>query len=374
MATRYGAIEKQIDRNEHYKPLRPVSVKDALAGAIGSLVNAAQALSPLCASGISCGVGGGAYKSVVSDLGVDTSSHSYDAGGFMANGLLAFAGGGEAEEGEVAAAEPCSFSPDAPVLMDKGKSKPIGKIKAGDKVEAADPNTGKHQGSRTVQHVWINHDHDLLDLTIRTKDGRTATIHTTSNHPFWDDTKHTWVPAGKLHRGDALNTDANDHAYVVTTKTTPGSANRWNLTVQQLHTYYVLAGGVPILVHNSNGVGICPVTAGLNHGDLGEFATHQRLQAQGYKNITPEVSFEASDGTPFRADFVAQHPDGHWVAAESKMNTGDFTDNQDIGYPELITIGARLVTDKLAPYGFEYGDKITLPLQVDRWRCPDCTP
>ncbi|MCX3058378.1 LamG-like jellyroll fold domain-containing protein [Streptomyces beihaiensis] len=147
----------------------------------------------------------------------------------------------------------CSFSPDTKVLMGGGKTKPIGKIKTGDKVEAADPKTGKHQGARTVQHVWINHDRDLLDLTIRTKDGHTATLHTTANHPFWDDTTHTWVPAGKLHRGDALNTADNGHAYVVALRATPGKANRWNLTVQQLHTYYVLAGATPILVHN-----VCP--------------------------------------------------------------------------------------------------------------------
>ncbi|MFJ9350933.1 ricin-type beta-trefoil lectin domain protein [Streptomyces sp. NPDC101237] len=148
----------------------------------------------------------------------------------------------------------CSFSPETPVLMAGGKTKAIGKIKTGDKVEAADAGTGKHKGARTVQHVWINHDKDLLDVTIRDTNGHTATLHTTANHPFWDDTAHTWVPAGDLHRGDALNTATNGHAYVVGTRTTPGTANRWNLTVQQLHTYYVVAGGTPILVHNTG----CP--------------------------------------------------------------------------------------------------------------------
>ncbi|MDX3752601.1 polymorphic toxin-type HINT domain-containing protein [Streptomyces sp. AK08-02] len=151
----------------------------------------------------------------------------------------------------------CSFSPDTPVLMDNGRTKPIGKIKTGDKVEAANPKTGKHQGVRTVQHVWINHDHDLLDLTIRTEDGHTATLHTTAKHPFWDDTKHAWVAAGKLHAGEALNTASDGHAFVVATRLTPGTANRWNLTVQQLHTYYVVAGGFPISVHNSS---TCDVT------------------------------------------------------------------------------------------------------------------
>ncbi|MEU9974402.1 ricin-type beta-trefoil lectin domain protein [Streptomyces sp. NPDC051014] len=153
----------------------------------------------------------------------------------------------------------CSFSPETPVLMAGGKTKAIGKIKTGDKVEAADAGTGKHKGARTVQHVWINHDKDLLDVTIRDANGHTATLHTTANHPFWDDTAHTWVPAGDLHRGDALNTATNGHAYVVVTRTTPGIANRWNLTVQQLHTYYVIAGSTPILVHNNNG--ICDIGA-----------------------------------------------------------------------------------------------------------------
>ncbi|MEU2427112.1 polymorphic toxin-type HINT domain-containing protein [Streptomyces sp. NPDC007851] len=107
--------------------------------------------------------------------------------------------------------------------------------------------------------MWINHDHDLLDVTVRTEDGSTATIHTTANHPFRDDTTHAWTAAGKLHHGDTLNTATGNHAYVIATEPTPGTANRWNLTVQQLHTYYVLAGGVPILVHNSNG---CVLTNG----------------------------------------------------------------------------------------------------------------
>ncbi|MFJ9349424.1 polymorphic toxin-type HINT domain-containing protein [Streptomyces sp. NPDC101237] len=96
--------------------------------------------------------------------------------------------------------------------MTGGRTKAIGKIKTGDKVESADPDTGRHQGARTVQHVWINHDNDLLDVTVRDKDGHKATLHTTANHPFRDDTTHSWKPAGALHHGDALNTADNGHA------------------------------------------------------------------------------------------------------------------------------------------------------------------
>ncbi|WBO64310.1 polymorphic toxin-type HINT domain-containing protein [Streptomyces camelliae] len=175
-----------------------------------------------------------------------------------------------------------SFSPSTRVLMAHGKTKPIAKIKPGDKVEAGNPQTGKHQGPRTVQHVWINHDHDLLDVTIRTKDGHTATVHTTAKHPFWDDTIHQWVLAGKLHRGDALNTATNGHVHVVAIRTTPGAANRWNLTVQQLHTYYVLAGATPVLVHNcKEGVATLHYHGEGNHFSIevtdGETVTHTHL-------------------------------------------------------------------------------------------------
>jgi hypothetical protein len=193
-------------------------------------------------------------------------------------GDLAIGMGAGEEEGVVGI---CSFAPDTPVLMEDGKAEPIGKIKVGDKVQAANPKTGKRQGSRKVEHVWINLDHDLLDLTVRTKDGHTATLHTTANHPFWDDTTHTWVPAGKLHQGDALNTDSNSHVYVVTSTVTPGTANRWNLTVQQLHTYYVVAGGTPILVHNCNATVDELVEAGKAPGKNGFTRAGFELQKHG---------------------------------------------------------------------------------------------
>ncbi|WP_037571481.1 polymorphic toxin-type HINT domain-containing protein [Phaeacidiphilus oryzae] len=147
----------------------------------------------------------------------------------------------------------CSFAPTTPVLMADGKKKPIGKIKPGDKVEAADPDTGKDTGGRAVEHVWINHDHDLLNLTLKTGQGHIATLKTTANHPFYDQTAHTWIAAGKLTPGHHLATTAGHAASVLAVTSTRGTADRDNLTVQQLHTYYVVAGGTPILVHNSNG-------------------------------------------------------------------------------------------------------------------------
>ncbi len=191
----------------------------------------------------------------------------------------------------------CSFSPDTPVLLANGTTKPIGKLEDGDQVESADPNTGKEEGGRTVQHIWINHDTDLLDVVVSTGHGHTATIHTTANHPFWDNTTHTWVAAGNLKPGHQLNSTGAQHPTVLATRATPGAANRWNLTVQQLHTYYVLAGTTPVLVHNTSGCG----------PDNQTFATRSEAKAAAY----------ARAGLP--SDAV---PDSVWTVGDDVTQRG----------------------------------------------------
>lgn len=48
--------------------------------------------------------------------------------------------------------------------MDDGTTKPIATVKKGDKVEAADPDTGKHREGHTVTAALVNHDYDLIDV------------------------------------------------------------------------------------------------------------------------------------------------------------------------------------------------------------------
>ncbi|QMU70028.1 polymorphic toxin-type HINT domain-containing protein [Streptacidiphilus sp. P02-A3a] len=159
-----------------------------------------------------------------------------------------------AEEGDSEAS--ClvnSFAATTLVLMAGGKTKPISAIKPGDHVETANPETGKPDGSRPVVATMVHYDHNLIDVNVRDSHGHVSTLHTTTEHAFWDDTLHTWVPANQLTPGHALETPTAQPAHVATLQATPGAANRYNLTVQQLHTYYVLAGTTPILVHNCGG-------------------------------------------------------------------------------------------------------------------------
>ncbi|MFC9932300.1 polymorphic toxin-type HINT domain-containing protein [Streptomyces sp. NPDC127190] len=186
----------------------------------------------------------------------------------------------------------CSFTPTTRVLMKHGKTKAIAKIKVGDSVEAADPKTGKHQGPRQVLARFINHDNDLIDLTVHTSPGHSATLHTTSHHPFWDDTEHTWVPAGHLKTGHALNTAANGHVRILTVRVRRGAADMYNLTVHELHTYYVVAGGVPILVHNAcpNPIGELGVSGRASFSRLKTAldAATSRSAAEVRASLTPE--------------------------------------------------------------------------------------
>ncbi|WP_245241934.1 polymorphic toxin-type HINT domain-containing protein [Streptomyces sp. NEAU-H3] len=148
-----------------------------------------------------------------------------------------------------------SFSPDTLVLLENGETKKIVDLAPGDKVEAGDPATGKHKGARKVAATLIHHDDDLVNVTIKDNSGETQALHTTAHHPFWDDTRHAWLRADELTAGDHLNTSDNKHVKVYAVAVVPGTATMYNLTVDELHTYYVLAGAVPVLVHNCGEAG-----------------------------------------------------------------------------------------------------------------------
>ncbi|GGJ60861.1 polymorphic toxin-type HINT domain-containing protein [Streptomyces brasiliensis] len=146
-----------------------------------------------------------------------------------------------------------SFTPDTEVLMEDGKTKPIGKVRPGDRVESADPDDGRHHGPHKVIAQLVHHDKDLVDVTVREKNGRPAVLHTTSHHPFWDESAHQWVDASRLAPGHMLITETNKRVSVLNVRARPGDGDMYNLTIDRLHTYYVLAGQTPVLVHNSGG-------------------------------------------------------------------------------------------------------------------------
>lgn len=170
-------------------------------------------------------------------------------GGKLAKGLKIAKGAGDlAKDGNRlsdAAKAMCSFTGDTQVLMADGTHKPIAKVEVGDQVIAADPETGE-QGPHTVLAVWAHQD-TVVDLQL--EDGSKVT--TTENHPFYNLTDRAWERADQLEPGSRLSTTSGRVVRIVGLH--PGTRpamTAYNLTVANLHTYFVLAGNTPVLVHN----------------------------------------------------------------------------------------------------------------------------
>ncbi|WP_406401961.1 polymorphic toxin-type HINT domain-containing protein [Streptomyces sp. NBC_00879] len=140
------------------------------------------------------------------------------------------------------------------VLMADGTAKNIEDVKQGDEVLAADPETGKTGKRKVTRLIVTEDDKHFNELTISTEDGPKK-LTATHEHPFWSPSEKQWVEAGKLKPGMRLLTDDGTTVAVAGNRAFAKHARTYNLTVDDLHTYYVLAGATPVLVHNSNG---CP--------------------------------------------------------------------------------------------------------------------
>lgn len=142
-----------------------------------------------------------------------------------------------------------SFAPGTLVLLADGSTRPIEKLKPGDKVLATDPQTGKTV-VRTVVATHINLDVDLTDLVVSVDGLGNKTIKTTQSHPFWSESRRSWVEAAQLLPGESLRAYDSSRLTVREVRSYLGQARMHDLTVDTEHTYYVIAGITPVLVHN----------------------------------------------------------------------------------------------------------------------------
>ncbi|WP_406642531.1 Hint domain-containing protein [Amycolatopsis sp. WGS_07] len=158
----------------------------------------------------------------------------------------------KAAEGAIALGISCpiahSFTGDTPVLLADGSTKPISEIKVGDIVADSDPTTGHaQQHPVTAVHVTSG-DRDRVELDLADADGRP--LRTTEHHQIWEaQTKH-WVEAGQLQPGDRVSVPGGT-ATIRRVARYQDSGLTYDLTIDGLHTYYVLAGLEPVLVHNT---------------------------------------------------------------------------------------------------------------------------
>ncbi|MEV4665242.1 polymorphic toxin-type HINT domain-containing protein [Micromonospora echinofusca] len=142
-----------------------------------------------------------------------------------------------------------SFSPDTKVLMAGGGLKRIGELEEGDEVVATDPETGRTE-EREVTRTHRHEDADLTDLRVALASGEQANIETTQHHPFWSEDRHDWVDANDLRVGERLRSLDGSTVTLRASRSYTGMKVMRDLTVADIHTYYVIAGKIPVLVHN----------------------------------------------------------------------------------------------------------------------------
>ncbi|GAA2135578.1 hypothetical protein GCM10009760_14270 [Kitasatospora kazusensis] len=146
-----------------------------------------------------------------------------------------------------------SFSAGTGVLMADGSVKPIQDVRGGDMVENAAPGGGVER-HRVENAFTTRTDTEFTDLTVSGPEGR-GKITGTQNHPYYDLTRQAFVDASRLTVGDRLQSAGSTPVTVLEVRNYTSAMVTYDLTVSDLHTYFVLAGRTPVLVHNFD----CPV-------------------------------------------------------------------------------------------------------------------
>ncbi|MFE9555169.1 ricin-type beta-trefoil lectin domain protein [Streptomyces sp. NPDC006703] len=156
-----------------------------------------------------------------------------------------------------------SFPGTTQVLMADGSHRPISRVGVGDLVAATDPATGKLR-TRQVTDTFKHDTQRLVDITVADE----GMLASTAGHKFYV-ADRGWTLVSDLRVGDRLRTPDGSVRAVTALNDRSGLAPRtvYDLTVDDLHTFFVLAGTTPVLVHN------CKVALGWqNGGKLDEWA------------------------------------------------------------------------------------------------------
>ncbi|GAA4887159.1 polymorphic toxin-type HINT domain-containing protein [Streptomyces coeruleoprunus] len=299
--------------NQEPEDPRPLgqAVKDS-AGAFGEFIVSGldaieYATEPWCWFGADCGATD-TYREKVKDVGVDVDSEDYQKtlkGAEYASWATGLWGMGRALAKKLAkgGAGKKTTTPDCKcflagtdVLMADGSTKDIEDIELGDMVQATDPETGKSGPREVTRLIVTEDDKHFNEISIVTPEGVEQII-ATHEHPFWSPSLGDWIEARELRSGVTLLTDDGDTVVVSENRAFSHQARTYNLTVDDLHTYYVLAGDTPVLVHNSN----CPALTKTDR--IAEHLTLRDLDAA-KRELAGEVVARKSDGTPW--DHVAE--------------------------------------------------------------------
>ncbi|WP_440101736.1 LamG-like jellyroll fold domain-containing protein [Streptosporangium sp. H16] len=181
--------------------------------------------------------------------------------GFIPGGKIATTvakAGSKIAKGAQGAAKVCkpnSFVAGTLVLMADGTQKPIEDVEVGEYVLATDPETGRTEARAVTVLIPGEGTKNLVRITVDTDGDRgdaTAPITATDEHPFWVPSLREWTDAGELQPGMWLQTSAGTYVQITAIKKWTTTRRVHNLTVDDIHTYHVLADDQALLVHNTS--------------------------------------------------------------------------------------------------------------------------
>ncbi|MGW7207582.1 ricin-type beta-trefoil lectin domain protein [Streptomyces sp. NPDC054837] len=222
-----------------------------------------------------CGAIAGAAGAAVRNAMDPNADHSVggqvgdmvDGAGWGAVGGLASEGVGRAMQkganaaaakllgNKSAAGSPQCFLAGTKVLLADGSSKNIEDIELGDEVLSTDPETGESSSQPVTALISTEADKHLNELSIEGPTG-THKITATAEHPFWVPSTGEWVNADHLKPGMTLLSDDGTTAEITGNRAYTDHVRTYNFTVAVHHTYYVLLGATPVLVHNTCGAAL----------------------------------------------------------------------------------------------------------------------
>ncbi|MFD4030823.1 polymorphic toxin-type HINT domain-containing protein [Streptomyces sp. NPDC058637] len=192
-----------------------------------------------------------------------------------------------------------SFTPGTPVLMSDGSTRPIEDVRIGDDIVVTDPESGLTTTRTVVATIITEDDKDFVDLTVSRKgDHSTQALTSTTTHPFWSPSEDAWVDAGHLRAGMTLRTVDGGTAEVERTVEFRDHRRTHDLTIDDIHTYYVVAGTTPLLVHNDDGgfdweKGLQDLESDWDSGDLDDDGYHaprgNQAENREFKDAVKEI-------------------------------------------------------------------------------------
>ncbi|HVB24546.1 MAG TPA: RHS repeat-associated core domain-containing protein [Ktedonobacteraceae bacterium] len=289
--------------------LLQAAVVGGVSGAIVGVVGPeAGPLARVAVGALASGVGQMAGNAIAGKPVMDGVGQAVIAGaitGGLAEGLGAVFSGssGDAVDSAVLDVEAgcgLSFRADTVVATARGEQE-IGTLKVGEQVWSYNPQMKKME-LEPIQHIWLNHDVDLVDLTLvatveKAHDKPTKQdelIHTNEKHPFLTKEKG-FIPVSQLKLGMHVLEANGSYGVVAKLVVVPGAMWMYNLTVAQDHTYAV--GLEQWIVHN----------CGRTSGDIVQYSD----KATGFQNHHGVLDVWATNNI---SGYVSRAPDGPSIA------------------------------------------------------------